>query len=239
MRSLARVFVVVAGAVAGGCGGGYVDEYYEDVGAVTVEVSAPAAEEDGPAVVSTKRSAAGDGWNPAEFVKSVPANPRGAANGLEKHREWQALDWANPAQVSAWKRHASGDDVVLVVNLKGGGKDKAAVLRAAEIAVEKNGRFALDVFNPTDREINVAFAVFAGLEDVYSESIAKPAAAGWSHLEWDLAAKTFKSEASGWKNSTALWGTDQVKRLVLLFYDSGKATLVIDDIQVDLAPRTK
>jgi hypothetical protein len=168
------------------------------------------------------------------FVQEVPENPMGGGDGLEKHREWAVMNWANPAEASAWKRGQADDDVLLVVRLKGGQKDKVAIMREAELALAKTGTIRMDVYNSTSKKVDIAFAVHATVDDVYSESATQPARPGWNHLEWDLAGSTYKTEASGWKNTAQLWGGEEVKKLVILVYDSGQLTIAIDKIEADV-----
>jgi hypothetical protein len=192
-------------------------------------------------------------------VTEFPANPRGQPGGLERGGEWKALDWGNTVEVSAWKRPRAGEDVLLLVGslcarspltvLPGAGEDVLLLVRFAEGKHDKaaikaevgldlggKGSLRLDVFNPTTRKIPVAFAAFATDDRVYSESGTKPAKPGWSHLEWDLSASTYKTAATGWKYTSALQRREDVREIVLLFYDKKSAALGIDGIEVDVEP---
>ncbi len=188
------------------------------------------APEAGPVARSSESAA-------REFVKAMPPNPRAGADGLERHRDWGPLKWDNPCTASVWKRSGATDDVVLVVGLEGGASDKAAVARKVELAFAESGTLRMDVYNGTSRGIPVAFAVFSSVDRVYSE--AKPAAApsGWSRLEFDLGASIYKTASSEWKYTARLWGPEDVREVVILFYDGGVATLALDRVEVDAEAR--
>jgi len=253
MRDVLGLLAVVSLAISAGCGSVIIDESeldwlnpspkveleVEEETTVAPPAQATAAAPDAPARKDNKDKKGGD-WSMSEyasFVKGVPANPRGEGDGLEKSREWTVLDWANPAEVAAWKRREQGDDVILVTRLKGGKKDKVAVARAVNIALDTTGALGMDVYNGTDRKIDVAFAVHATVDDVYSESTTQPARPGWTHLEWDLSKSNFKTEASGWKNEVGIWGAQDIRRLVVLFYDSKEAAVAVDRIEASLVEK--
>jgi hypothetical protein len=170
---------------------------------------------------------------PAEFVKTLPPNPRSITDGLVRVRNWKALNWANPADVAPWRKKKSGDDVVLVVTLKGGKGDKTAVSRPVGIVADAKGQLRMDVYNGGPKGVEIAFAVFASVDRVYSESVAKKLKPGWNRVAFDLSASTFKSAASEWKNNTKLWGAGDVRELAILFYSDKPTAFAIDGIEVD------
>jgi hypothetical protein len=251
----AREAVVVGLAVAfAGCGGG---EYYDydyspaaigastgastgvdgTVGTAGAAETTPTTRTATAAKPATKPKAATKAapapTDPAELVKSLPANPRTITDGLVRSRDWKALNWANPAQVSPWKKRKSGDDVVLVATTSGGKGDKYAVSRAVGIAVDTKGELRMDVYNAGSKEVPVAFAVFASVDRVYSESVTKKVKPGWNRVVFSLSASTFKTASSEWKNNAKLWGAGDVREIAVLFYTDKPASFVIDGIEVD------
>jgi len=171
------------------------------------------------------------------FVKHLQPNPAAGADGLERFSGWKAQGWGNAAEVSAWGKSGRLQDVVITVKLVGGAQDKVAIQRPVKLRLAATGRLGVDVFNSTDHAIPVSFAVFASRDRVYSESAASPAAPGvWTHLDSDLAAKTYKNAASDWKHSADIWGRDMVTELLLLFYDKGEGMIVVDRLTVDAEP---
>jgi hypothetical protein len=242
VRSSILVIAAYCLATCLGCGSAYVDDGSTSETTVALEVTAPqpslntpAAPEPRPqpepAVEQVRDWTAVDF---GEFIRRLPANPMGEGDGFEKHREWSVVGWANPADVAAWKRQDAGDDVALIVRLKGGTKDKSAAIRSVEISLAKRGTLSMDVYNSSGRNVGIAFAVHASVDDVYSESTLLQAAPGWSRLSWDLAASTYKTEASGWENKVPIWGASDIRKLVLLFYDAKEVALAVDRIEADL-----
>lgn len=214
---------------------GYYEEEDATAAAVSVtpltaeaEEGAEGGEESGVAPVP-----AASGVSPKDFVKAMPSNPRAGADGLERDRGWKPLEWDNPCTASIWKRSEASDDAVLVVELEGGESDKAAVSRPVKLSFAESGTLRVDVYNSTSRAIPVAFAAFSSVDRVYSESKTQKAGVGWSHLEFDLGASTYKSSMSEWKNTAKLWGADDVREIVLLFYDGKAATLGVDRLEID------
>jgi len=233
MNSRKIVLMAIAAGVLAGCGATAVVEESASAPAAAVEVTpvAPQPAPAGPAEQPTPPQQVS--FDVKAFLRAAPPNPNSGPDGLERSREWVVLDWANPAEVAAWKYRESLDDVVLVIRLKGGPRDKVAVMRPAALQLRKDGKLRMDVFNGTNREMAVAFAVQSTVDDVYSESVALPAKPGWTHLEFDLAAQNFKTAASDWKHTTTLWGPEEVRRLVLLVYDAGAGAVIVDRIEVD------
>jgi hypothetical protein len=185
--------------------------------------------------------AADDAAQAAAFVRVLPPNPKAPReDGLERPvprtLEWQVAQWGNPGHVSTWLRSGASTDVVAVVKLGGGKAGKVAVERPCRMRLAPTGTIALDVYNGTARAVPVAVAFYASRDRVYSESIAQPSRpAGWTHIEFDLAAKTWK-RAPEWKHNSEVWGRDQVTDIVVLFYDDGEGWLAMDAIHADLSP---
>ncbi len=234
-RTVAVVGIVAALA---GCGGGaYQDLDYSPAAVVDAAGEAAktgsAARVQPPAEDKTPAKPAVMPKDAAEFVKALPANPRKMSDGLARNRGWNALNWANPADVSAWRKQKSADDVVLVVLLKGGDKDKAAVSRPVDIAADADGELRMDVYSAASQEVPIAFAAFASVDRVYSESAPQSLKPGWNRVVFDLSAPTFKTAASEWKNDTKLWGADDVREIAILFYLDKPAAFAIDGIEVD------
>lgn len=193
------------------------------------------SEEEDAASAVTVAPAAGE--SAKAFVKALPPNPLAGPDGLERDRDWEPVTWDNPCSVSVWKRAEGSADVVLVVGLEGGESDKAGVTRGVSLSLAETGTLRMDVYNPTSRTIPVAFAAFSSVDRVYSESKARKAGPGWSHLEFDLAASTYKTAASEWRHTAKLWGPEDVVELIILFYDNGSAMLAVDRLEVDAKPR--
>jgi len=227
----ARGSAVIGLAVlfAGCGGGGFYDDYSSANAAFTAadaQVMDVGEEEASP----TPGPAPTD---PAEFVKSLPANPRSISDGLVRSRDWKTLPWANPADVSPWRKKKGGDDVVLVVMSKGGKGDKTAVSRLVRVAAEATGEFRIDVYSAGPGAARIAVGVFASVDRVYSESMARDLKLGWNRVVFDLSEETFKTAASEWRNTSKLWGPDDLREIVILFYHDGPAAFSIDGIEID------
>lgn len=233
MRRLIPVSALAMGILLhSGCGTEYYEESETPAGTPAVQVE-PIA----PAPVGAEEVPAAPAKDIKELVRTLPPNPSGSGDGLERSRAWKALDWANPAEVAGWKRSEGADDVVLVVRLKGGKRDKAAVSRPVDLALAKTGTLRMDVYNATARTIPVGFAVTASPDRVYSESIQKKASPGWSRVEFDLGANTYKSAASEWEHDVTMWGREDVRELIVLIYDPGTGDVALDRIQADVVEK--
>ena len=249
----ARIAVVASLAlVLVGCGVSYVEE--EDTGteAAAPVVVTPARVTETPTARSTvdltpAKTETG-AWDPKSFLKKIPANPvSGTPDGLARSRAWKVLDWANPAEVSPWKWRSAEDDVALIVKLDGGKLDKTALSRQLKLAVAEKGTLRMDVYNATMRHLPIAIAVFTSVDRVYFEGKRKLLRPGWNRVVYELTASDFKCASSEWKHTAAIWGKDDVREIVLLFYGTKApaagvkaapagqraATLAIDNIQVD------
>ena len=189
-----------------------------------------------------------DVWDLKSFLKKIPANPvSGTPDGLARSRDWKVLDWANPAEISPWKWRRAADDVALVVKLDGGRLDKTAISRQLKLAVAEKGTLRMDVYNATMRHLPVAIAVYTSVDRVYFESKRRLLRPGWNRVVYELTASDFKCASSEWKHTAAIWGKDDVREIVLLFYGTKApaagvkaapagqkaATLAVDNIQVD------
>jgi len=235
-----------------GCGVSYHEE--EDTGAesaAAVVVTPARVTETPPAktTVDVTPPATDTGvWDPKTFLKRIPANPvSGTPDGLARSRDWKVLDWANPAEVSPWKWRSATDDVALVVKLDGGKLDKTALSRQLKLAVADKGKLRMTIYNATMRHLPIAIAVFTSVDRVYFEGKRKILRPGWNPVTYDLTASDFKCASSEWKHTAAIWGKDDVREIVLLFYGTKApaagvkappagqkaATLAIDTIQVD------
>ena len=248
--STRQAVVIGLAVVFAGCGGGaYYDYDYSPaaIGVSTDGAGATGTAEATPTTPTTTRTTATKPAakpktgvksaplpkDPAELVKSLPANPRTIPDGLVRSRDWKALNWANPAQVSPWKKRKNGDDVVLVVTTRGGKGDKTAVSRAVGIAADTKGELRMDVYNAGSKEVPISFAVFASVDRVYSESVTQKLKPGWNRTVFSLSASTFKTASSEWKNNTKLWGAGDVREIAILFYSDKPAAFVIDGVEVD------
>ncbi|MHC4198710.1 MAG: hypothetical protein ACYSU0_01775 [Planctomycetota bacterium] len=236
-----------------GCGGGYVyddeDTASEDTAAVVVTPAAVTETPPPKTTVDLTPAKTGTGvWDPKTFLKKIPANPvSGTSDGLARSRDWKVLEWANPAEVSPWKWRSAADDVALIVKLDGGKLDKTALSRKLKLAIADKGKLRMDIYNATMQQLPVAVAVYTSVDRVYFEGKRKMVRPGWNRVTYDLGASDFKCASSEWKHTAAIWGKDDVREIVLLFYGTKApaagvkappagqkaATLAIDSIQVD------
>ncbi len=251
--TIARITGVASLAlVLVGCGVSYYEEEDTATEAAAAVVVTPARVTETPAAKTTvdltPASTDTGVWDPKTFLKRIPANPvSGTPDGLARSRDWKVLDWGNPAEVSPWKWRSAADDVALVVKIDGGKLDKTALARQLKLAVAENGKLRMTIYNATMRHLPMAIAVFTSVDRVYFEGKRKILRPGWNRLIYDLTASDFKCASSEWKHTAAIWGKDDVRELVLLFYGMNApaagvkappagqkaATLAIDTIQVD------
>jgi hypothetical protein len=177
------------------------------------------------------------------------ADPSPAARTLAAAGGWEVLDWGNPARVSVLKRPDDarpGDGrrdngrpgtgrEFLLLRSSSGKHGKSVIRIESALSLAPRGKLRVDVFNATAREVPVAFAVWSGADYVYSESRLRPALPNqWNHIEFDLAARDFKSADSCWKHTSALRGAGSVREVALLFYGNAPGAVAVENIEVDV-----
>jgi hypothetical protein len=171
--------------------------------------------------------------------RAPSADPSPAARTLAAAGGWEVLDWGNPARVSVLKRPGdvrSGNGREFLLLRSSSGKHGKSVIRLeSALSLATRGKLRVDVFNATAREVPVAFAVWSGSDYVYSESRLRPALPKkWNHIEFDLAARDFKSADSCWKHTSALRGPGSVREVALLFYGNAPGAVAVENIEVDV-----
>jgi hypothetical protein len=165
-----------------------------------------------------------------EAMENGPARALAVAGG------WEPLDWGNAAKVSVHER-PDGVGEFMLLRSAAGKHGKTVVRLESAMSLPSEGTFRLDVWNATEREVPVAFAVWSGSEYVYSESRLRSALPKrWSRIEFDLAARDFKSADSCWKHTTALRGPGSVREVALLFYGNAAGAVAVENIEVDERP---
>ena len=178
-----------------------------------------------------------------EFLAALPPNPRGKAEAhpaeggtrrLDVLGDWQTLQWGNPAKVRG-HRSSGGRHTALVLRASEGNRGRAVVRLAQSLPLAAKGTLRLDVYNATEREVPVAFGVWSGADFVYSESRPQAALpARWNHIEFDLAARDFKTARSGWKHESRLIGPGDVREVALLLYGDDPAALAVENLEADV-----
>jgi hypothetical protein len=99
--------------------------------------------------------------------------------------------------------------------------DKAAIGLRTQLALTERTQLILQAQNLTERDLRLAVAVKTGDQWTYHESLSqtlpRPSNANeFSTITFDLAAATFKTQASGWANNARIGKLDQVCELQIL-----------------------
>jgi len=188
------------------------------------------------------------GAEEGEFLAAIPPSPRraadaspaeGAARRLDILGDWEALEWGNPAKVRGHEFPSKGRKT-LVVRPSAGARGRTVVRLAESLPLAAKGTLRLDVYNATGREVPVAFGVWSGTDFVYSESrpqVALPKR--WNHIEFDLAARDFKTADSGWKHGSPLVGAGDVREVAILFHGDDPGALAVENIEADVDATVK
>jgi len=188
------------------------------------------------------------GAEEGEFLAAIPPNPRraadtspaeSAARRLDILGDWEALDWGNPAKVRGHESPGEGRRT-LVIRPSAGARGRTVVRLAESLPLAAKGKLRLDVWNATGREVPVAFGVWSGADFVYSESRPQTALPKrWSHIEFDLAARDFKTADSGWKHGSPLVGAEDVREVAILFHGNDPGALAVENIEADVDATVK
>jgi len=155
-------------------------------------------------------------------------------------REWSSEAPAYTNAVSL-QQGSEGQDKPLTISFSAGDKDKAAVRKSVgTLAVPAGGVLVLQVTNPNTFAVPLAIAVKTGKTWTYHESERVTVAPGGKapqQLVIDLAASTFKSEASQWKNNGAISGLDQVKELQICIYSQKQpGEIIVNAVDIRAKP---
>lgn len=95
---------------------------------------------------------------------------------------------------------------------------KASFTLEADLDFSKVSGLRLDVYNPLPDEVELEVALTTGPEYEFHESAPLVLRPGWNvDVTFPLRSRTFKSEATGWRNVTAVRRMNQVRKLTLMF----------------------
>ncbi len=169
------------------------------------------------------------------LVEREPVAPA-LTDGLEANAGWKAADllqWkdANPSEARYVDHAETGK--LLLIRWKGEGKNKAAVVRTADLKLPASGLLRFRTYSYADQPIKLAVGFFVGEARAYYETptVDVPPKT-WVDHSYDLRMSYFKCAASQWKHAARLGQPDEVKELVVLVYDAGSGSLYVDALVV-------
>ncbi|MBM4033909.1 MAG: VCBS repeat-containing protein [Planctomycetes bacterium] len=140
-----------------------------------------------------------------------------AAAGLEAIPGWYVDDsWARPARLAVEEAGKRGK--LLRVDCDGQPERKLAVAILHHIDLSGGTRFAAEVDNASDRPLAVSVAFGAAPEWAMLESppVSVPPRARAAQVSFQLAGRTFKSQASNWEHSLPLPNEGRVDKIMLI-----------------------
>ena len=237
-KFLAMSIASALAAAASGCNGAAGPSGGAEPGKVeppaetaTVESAKPSPAH-APAQGQTPAAPAASKIKAVPLPATLPKSPA-AAEGLEASAPWKALNWANPAELSVV---TEGGNVLMRLKAAGGKFDKVALSAVDKLSLAEKGEAAFHIYNPARKSLSIAFGVFVTQDRVYYESPAVEVGTGWKEVKFDLAASSYKCDSSKWEYKAALWKREDVRELVLLFYESGPFEAAVDGFRINLAP---
>ena len=169
-----------------------------------------------------------------EKVK-IGASPAKAEEqrGLESGY-WALEPNSNPAETTSVVTDDQPENRILRVAYKGGDADKSAIKKQTGLAAAETGNLSVSIFCGEDECPGVSFALVTGQDYNWQETPVTKLSKGWNKVALDLAAKTWKSKATEWKNEAALNGRDDVRAIALNIYNGkNSGTLYLDAFQID------
>ena len=169
-----------------------------------------------------------------EKVK-IPASPAKA----EERRGLEAGYWAlepnsNPAELRGVVSEEQDDNRMLRMVYKGGAADKSAVKKMTGLAATDTGKLHTWIYSADDDAPSVSFALITGTAYNWQETQTIKLKKGWNEISIDLAAKTWKSKDSEWKNDAALAGREELHAIAFNVYNGqASGTVYLDALQID------
>jgi len=157
-------------------------------------------------------------FDPAELEGdvAVPVNQPGRIT-----IEW----WGDKA------RPYIGDDGLLHVEVEPAKHKKTfvTILLSKAHQLQPGSFFSVDIDNPTGAAAQAALALMP--RGQYHESMAMPLRTGSQNVIVDLAGETFKSEKTGWMNTTALPLPSLASRLTVVIYTRRAGEVVLSNLR--------
>jgi hypothetical protein len=182
---------------------------------------------------------------PAPAPAAKPAAKPDPTFGLAVVKAIELREWSSEApaytNMVSLQQGTEGQDKPLTISFSTGEKDKAAVRKSlGTLAVPAGGVMVLQVTNPNSFAVPLAIAVKTGKTWTYHESermTVAPGGKGPQQLVIDLAGSTFKSEASQWKNNSAISDLDQVKELQICIYSQKQpGEIIVNAVDIRAKP---
>lgn len=146
----------------------------------------------------------------------------------------EAEQYSNPVALAVGE---DGGRKQMTITVTGGEKDKAAVCRSLSgVAIPATGILRCRIANTGQQAVPVTIAIKTGNGWVFHESERTSVKPGTQDVAFDLTAATFKSEATGWKNTGAIADLAAAKEFQFGIYN-GKETVVLVVSDLVVAPK--
>lgn len=168
--------------------------------------------------------------NRPALVEHLKPSPLKGRDGLVSYTGWLKAPWGNDLNITATTWGEATENHLLVLELKNGASEKCALSLPVKLSFEGVKIIALDVFNTSNKSMDVAFAVFSTPDRVFAESVRHPVMPGWNRVLFDVDAKTFKAKSTNWQHKQALYGRKDIREVVLLFYSPIATSVIVDGL---------
>jgi hypothetical protein len=163
-----------------------------------------------------------------------PGAPAGA-DGMET-LSWLRQTWGHEGGARGVRDSGNGNTVVLELEFRGGGKDKAAYRLALDKSIENAKALVFDIYNPENKPIKICVALVTGDDYEWYESHAQTVSPGkWlMGMRFDLTLNTWKSKATNWAHRTKPGNLNRARNLLILVYNGKQdGKLFVDDIRFE------
>lgn len=158
----------------------------------------------------------------------------------KKELHWTPVNWQNARPIelsiadSPPKADASDGKYSLRIDIKedvNKSKTKIAIYREEELDLSKHN-ISLDIFVQNSMNASAAVAFETGKKWTYYESSPVPLKKGWNkEVTFNLGKANFESQASGWKYNVRLADRNDIRKVVVLVYNT--VLLEADVVYID------
>lgn len=161
--------------------------------------------------------------------------------GFEGDIKWQPNTWENVGMVELTQSNEESSEGTysLKVDMLEEAidwKNKVSFSKEDYLNLD-DAKILMDIYCPYPFGITVALAFDAGDNWTYFESPSKPLKKGWNKgVTFDLSKANFKTQASDWKHSVELAGSNDIRKIHILIYRPSKMevqTVYIDNIRIE------
>jgi len=167
------------------------------------------------------------------YAVEIPPDPDDVKPGMERCA-WQLEPWGNSGSAEKEGRK------MLKLIYTAGTKDKAGYKHMTCFSMARDGKFSMDVYSDEEKPPQVSLALCTSQTFKWHESKPRDLKKGWNRLQFNVGAKDWKTEASGWKHEVALDTVEDIRAVDILVMAGNHTGIVyVQGINYDLDEKGK